>query len=131
MGSPDAVVATEMETPPGPQCDCHITELRGHVTLRLGRPVIEFTAALHPPPPPSPLHASVRCGQCIGESRADIEARRPGLCLVILGGGGSKWPPGILDFPQEKNEIYQRGPNLEVDFRYTNFFLASDPPPPV
>ena len=22
------------------------------------------------------------------------------------------------------------GPNLEVDFRYTNFFLASDPPPP-
>ena len=26
--------------------------------------------------------------------------------------------------------MYQRGPNLEVDFRYTNFFLASDPPPP-
>ena len=56
------------------------------------------------------------------------------------GGGGSNWPPGILAdppthphqkiFPQEKNEIYQRGPNLEVDFRYTNFFLASDPPPP-
>ena len=64
----------------------------------------------------------------------------PGLCLVILGGGGSNWPPRILAdlpthphqkiFPQEKNEIYQRGPNLEVDFRYTNFFLASDPPPP-
>ena len=57
---------------------------------------------------------------------------------MILGGGGSNWPPGILAdppthppqkiFPQEKNEIYQRGPNLEVDFRYTNFFLASDPP---
>ena len=56
------------------------------------------------------------------------------------GGGGANWPPGILAdrpthphqkiFPQEKNEIYQRGPNLEVDFRYTNFFLASDPPPP-
>ena len=39
----------------------------------------------------------------------------PGLCLVILGGGGSNWPPGILAdppthphqkiFPQEKNEI--------------------------
>ena len=65
---------------------------------------------------------------------------QPGLCLVILGGGGSNWPPGILAdppthphqkiFPQEKNEMYQRGPNLEVDFRYTNFFLASDPPPP-
>ena len=25
-------------------------------------------------------------------------------------------------------KFYQRGPNLEVDFRYTNFFLASDPP---
>ena len=59
---------------------------------------------------------------------------------MILGGGGSNWPPGILAdppthphqkiFPQEKNEIYQRGPNLEVDFRYTNFFLASDPPSP-
>ena len=64
-----------------------------------------------------------------------------GLCLVILGGGGGNWPPGILADPpthphqkifrQEKNEIYQRGPNLEVDVRYTNFFLASDPPPPV
>ena len=47
------------------------------------------------------------------------------------GGGGSNWPPGILAdppthphqkiFPLEKNEIYQRGPNLEVDFRYTHF----------
>ena len=70
-----------------------------------------------------------------------VQEKRSGLCLVILGGGGgSNWPPGILAdppthphqkiFPQEKNEIYQRGPNLEVDFRYTNFFLASDPPPP-
>ena len=59
---------------------------------------------------------------------------------LCFGGGGSNWPPGILAdppthphqkiFPQGKNEIYQRGPNLEVDFRYTNFFLASDPPPP-
>ena len=61
---------------------------------------------------------------------------------MILGGGGSNWPTGILAdppthppthphqkiFPQEKNEIYQRGPNLEVNCRYTNFFLASDPP---
>ena len=60
---------------------------------------------------------------------------------MILGGGGSNWPPRILAdppthphqkfFPQEKNEIYQRGPNLEVDFRYANFFLASDPPTPL
>ena len=59
--------------------------------------------------------------------------------LSDTGGGGSNWPPGILAdppthphqkmFPQDKNEIYQRGPNLEVDFRYTNFVLASDPPP--
>ena len=69
-----------------------------------------------------------------------LELCSTGLCLVILGGGRSNWPPGILAdppthphqkiFPQEKNEIYQRGPNLEVDFRYTNFFLASDPPTP-
>ena len=64
--------------------------------------------------------------------------------LSDTGGGGSNWPPRILAdppthppthphqkiFPQEKKEIYQRGPNLEVDFTYTNFFLASDPPPP-
>ena len=69
-------------------------------------------------------------GTCVGD--------RP--LLSDTGGGGSNWPPGILAdpsthphqkiFPQEKNEIYPRGPNLEVDFRYTNFFLASDPPPP-
>ena len=28
-------------------------------------------------------------------------------------------------------KFYQKGPKLEVDFRYTRFFcLASDPPPP-
>ena len=65
----------------------------------------------------------------------------PGLCLVILrgGGGGFGWtsglwltpPPKSENFPPEKTEIYQRGPNLEVDFRYTNCFLASPPPPGV
>ena len=59
--------------------------------------------------------------------------------LSDTGGGGSNWPPGILAappthphqkiFPQEKNEIYQRGPNLEVDFRYTTFFWPLTPPP--
>ena len=68
------------------------------------------------------------------------ESPGPRPLLSDTGGGGSNWPPGILAdppshphqkiFPQEKNEIYQRGPNLEVDFRYTNFFLASDPPTP-
>ena len=33
-------------------------------------------------------------------------------------------------FPRRKSEIYQSGPKLAVDFRYTNCFLASDPPPP-
>ena len=73
----------------------------------------------------------------------DPSVSRVGVSRPLLsdtGGGGSNWPPGILAdppthphqkiFPPEKNEIYQRGPNLEVDFRYTNFFLASDPPPP-
>ena len=55
--------------------------------------------------------------------------------MILGGGGGQIGPPGFsLTHPpthphQKKNEIYQRGPNLEVDFRYTNFFLASDPPP--
>ena len=58
--------------------------------------------------------------------------------MILGGGGGQIGPPGFWltqpthphqkIFPQEKNEIYQRGPNLDVDFRYTNFFLASDPP---
>ena len=55
------------------------------------------------------------------------------------GGGGLNWLPGILADPSthphqksfsQKNEIYQRGPNLEVNFGDTNFFLASNPPPP-
>ena len=58
---------------------------------------------------------------------------------MILLGWGSNWPLGILADPpthphiflRKKMKFYQRGPNLEVDFRYTNFFLASDPPPPV
>ena len=71
---------------------------------------------------------------------AEKSVRARPLLRDTGGGGGSNWPPGILAdppthphqkiFPQEKNEIYQWGPNLEVDFRYTNFFLASDPPPP-
>ena len=56
----------------------------------------------------------------------------------ITGGGGAEWQPGLLClthppthppthphqkiFPDGKNEIYQSGPKLEVDFRYTNFF---------
>ena len=37
-----------------------------------------------------------------GEGLTEIETRRrtpPGRCLVILGGGGSNWPPGILADP--------------------------------
>ena len=71
-----------------------------------------------------------------------------GLCLVILGGGGGggqgvELPPpnGILAdppprphqkmLPQNRNEIYQRGPNLEVDFRHTTFCFGLRPPSPV
>ena len=48
-------------------------------------------------------------------------------------------PPGILAdppthpnqkiFPGGENDVYHRGPNLEVEFRYTHCFLASDPRP--
>ena len=74
------------------------------------------------------------------QSPCDGARARP-LLSDTGGGGGQIGPPGFWlthppthphqkIFPQEKNAIYQRGPNLEVDFRYTNFFLASDPPPP-
>ena len=31
---------------------------------------------------------------------------------------------------RKQMKFIKRGPNLEVDFRYTNYFLAPDPPPP-
>ena len=70
-----------------------------------------------------------------------------GHCLVIQGGGegggvrSEMGLRGILADPvthpltsanfssAKKKEIYQRGPNLQVDFRYTNFVLTSDPTP--
>ena len=60
---------------------------------------------------------------------------RPLLRDTGGGGGQGFWQThphthNRKNFPQEKNEIYQRGPNLEVDFRYTNFVLTSGPPPP-
>ena len=61
------------------------------------------------------------------------------MAYRYLGGGGDgslrAWapppdpPPTSENFPQDKNDVYQRGPKLEVDFRYTNF-LASNPPSP-
>ena len=59
---------------------------------------------------------------------------------TVTGGGGggmaARAPPPATPthirgvFLGNKNEIYQRGPTLEGNFRYTNFsFLASAPPP--
>ena len=89
-------------------------------------------------PPPTP-HEAFCSRQTLPPNRLPNVHVRP-LLSDTGGGGGSNWPPGILAdppthphqkiFPQEKNEIYKRGPNLEVDFRYTNFFLAPDPPTP-
>lgn len=33
--------------------------------------------------------------------------------------------------PATKPDFIQKGRNFEANFRYTNFFLASDPPPGV
>ena len=59
--------------------------------------------------------------------------RHPGVCVW-------KWQPALLcsnhppanirKFYREKIEIYKRGPEVEVDFRHTKFFSASDTPPP-
>ena len=80
---------------------------------------------------------------CDSQSRPGDSRARPRIRPVLSdpGGGGGRGlnppPPRGIDppthphqkaFPQEQNEIYERGPNLEVDLRYTNFFLASDPP---
>ena len=69
---------------------------------------------------------------------------RPLLSDIGEGGGGGVAPPppprpGFLadppthrhqrTFPQEKNEIDQRGPNLEINFRYTNLFWPLIHPP--
>ena len=65
----------------------------------------------------------------------------PGHGVPSPGGAGGGWQPGLPppnppthpptsdNVSSGKNEIYQRGPNLEVDFWYTTIFLASDPPP--
>ena len=37
-------------------------------------------------------------------------------------------PPDQKMFPQGENEIHERGQRMEGDFRYTNLFVASDPP---
>ena len=37
-------------------------------------------------------------------------------------------PPDQKNFPPAKTEMYQRRPKFEADFRYTNSFLASNPP---
>ena len=60
-----------------------------------------------------------------------------GYCLrTPPRGGGVVWgpgqpppthPPTSENFPQAKNEMYQRGWKFEADLRCTNFFLASDP----
>ena len=67
--------------------------------------------------------------------------RRRHADLPLPGGGGggmAAWalppdptPPTSEIFTPEKNEIYQRGPKLEVNLRHTNSFLASDPQAPV
>ena len=57
-----------------------------------------------------------------------------GLSLPGAGGGGGAGSLGS-SAPNQKNQkqmkIYQGGPKLEVEFRYTNFLLASEPPLPL
>ena len=55
--------------------------------------------------------------------------------LTVSGGQGRRQRrllcpthPHLKFFPEEKKEIHQKGPKLEVDFRYTNFWGASDAP---
>ena len=68
-----------------------------------------------------------------------IQMHTPSPCSWGGGGGGGRgglaspgfWrthptPPHQKMLPPENNAIYQRGPNLEVDVRYRNLFLAPD-----
>ena len=83
-------------------------------------------------------HCLAFTARCAGMGN---EARIRPLLSDTGGGGGQIAPPGFWlihppthirkFFLRKKMKFYQRGPHLEVDFRYTTFFLASDPPPPV
>ena len=88
--------------------------------LPLPRPPLAYP---HPPPHTPFLSLGRSC------------QRSPWTAPVSGGGGGAGiWadpspPPTHISkmCPQEKNKIHQRGPNLEGDFRYTNFWVASAP----
>ena len=61
---------------------------------------------------------------------------RPRRTVTGVGGMAAWAPPPDppthphqKNFPGEKNETYQRGPKVEVGFRFTNFFLAPELPP--
>ena len=53
------------------------------------------------------------------------------VCVLFVGLAPADRPthPNQKNLPLAKSEIHQRGRKYEADFRYTNVFLASDPPP--
>ena len=58
---------------------------------------------------------------------------RAGYCLKTPREGGvclGPWPAPADPPIFLGQKIYQRGRKFQAHFRYTNFFLASDPPPP-
>ena len=98
----------------------------------------------------TPAHAlrNCRCGYGWNHPQCRLELRtgqsvpgmtRPRLSVAWSGGGMAAWapppdppthPPTSEKFSSgEKKEIYQRGPQLEVDFRYTNLFFGLWTPP--
>ena len=69
---------------------------------------------------------------------------QPGHGLAVPGGGGAEWQPGLLRLDPPPHPLHPhirkfllrkkmkliKGIELEVHFRYTNLFLAFEPPPP-
>ena len=74
------------------------------------------------------------------QTSAPFRAHVTGIPDGLTGGGGGLArsgplthppPPHQKHCPEAKNEMDQRGRTFEADFRDANFFLASDPPPPI
>ena len=99
-----------------------------------------------PPPPPPPRRVCGAWGALRAPAR-EVGQRVQGWPWLSVpggaggGGGGGEWQPGLLcltnpppptseNLSSGKKLKFVKSSKLDVDFRYTNFCLASDQPPP-
>ena len=100
---------------------CSICITAAHNTVNRHNISAGRRSASHPPPLHRPLLADREWGRGVVLGLPEDQATPPPPGLA------HSHPPTSQNF-SEKTEMYQRGPNLEVDLRYTNLFSASTPP---